>query len=224
MNRWCISGAILALSAIFASGCAHHAPAAKPAPQVARATPSPLFESSAPMAQTAQQRAQHAWCDYLETLYRRSSPSGAPWDQLGACKAHLTTASPELLERTVACSRSALQGFSGDPLTEAYAAEVRRCGAGAIAALTLPPAQIEPYLALVCERAAACGGKSSAVECASDVSARYGAKLGRVIGIINEEGRSEVRRCLRTAACQDVGDQIASCVDPVLDRLLWTPD
>src|SRR5689334_24348237 len=45
-----------------------------------------------------------------------------------------SSARPELLERTAACSRQALEGFPGDPFTVEYAMEVKRCGADAIEA------------------------------------------------------------------------------------------
>jgi len=101
--------------------------------------------------------------------------------------------------------------------------EVKRCGTDAIESLTLDESQVEPYVALVCQRQASCGASDPA-SCHAEMTARFGKKLGRAVGIINEDSRAELRRCLQNASCQEAGDQIGGCLEPILERLLWTPE
>jgi len=205
------------------AGCHRQPPAASVA--AAPATPSTSeapFESQVPLAAGAQVRAQKSWCTYLDALYHRATHDGAHWPQLGECSAQTSTAAPEMLERTAACSQEALEGFDGDPFTPAYAAAVKRCGSTVLESLALQPAEVEPYVAVICERASTCGAAAPA-DCRADVSVRMGKRLARALGALNAASRLTVRECLQTAECQDVGDQIATCLEPVLDRLLWTP-
>ncbi len=215
---------IFALSAAVAAGCGG---AAKPAPpqtaKAPKAARSPTFESRESTASPEAQGAQLAWCNYLEALYRRATAHGDAWDQRDACLRHTSSATPEMLQRTAACSQQALEGFSGDPFTPAYAAAVRRCGTDIIEALTVPTAELDPYITTLCERASSCG-PSDAVACRAEVGERYGKKLGRAVGILNDDSRIELRRCLQNAACGDMTDQISTCLEPLLDRLLWTPE
>jgi hypothetical protein len=187
------------------------------------AAPTPPFESSVQEATQAQTRAQHAWCSYLEALYHRAVKDGSTWDQLRKCNTETSNASPEILERTAACSRKALDDFRGDPFTDAYAAEVKRCGTAALETTALDPDEVEPYLALACQRAAACGNGSLA-ECQAELTSRLGHRLCLAIGALNGPSRIGVRHCLQNASCASGEDVLSSCLDPVLDKLLWTPD
>jgi hypothetical protein len=220
--------ALLAVIAAAALGCSGRAPVPnvpKPRVRPARTTPSPAFESSVPgaaPAAQAQARAQQQWCGYLEALYRRVTTDGTPWPRLGDCLAQGSTASVAMLEHTAACSRKALDGFEGDPLTDAYAQEVRRCGAEALEASTLSQPEIEPFTSVICKRAAACGTQDYA-PCLADFEGPLGAKLRRAVGAINDESRVRLAACLEAAACQDATTQIAGCLEPIMDRLLWLP-
>ncbi len=169
-----------------------------------------------------QVRAQKSWCTYLDALYQRATHDGSRWSQLDECSAQTSSAAPEMLERTAACSREALDGFDGDPFTPAYAAAVKRCGSTVLESLALQPEEVEPYVAAICERATACSAMTPG-DCRADVSVRMGKRLGRALGALNAESRLTIRKCLQAAECQDVGDQISTCLEPVLDRLLWTP-
>jgi hypothetical protein len=200
-------------------GCHRQAPAtASSAP----ATPSSPFESQIQSGDGAQVRAQKSWCTYLDALYHRATHDGTRWPQLGECSAQTSAAAPEMLERTAACSQQALDGFEGDPFTPAYAAAVKRCGSTVLETLALQPEEVEPYVAVICERASACGSMAPG-DCHADVSVQMGKRLGRALGALNAESRLTIRKCLATAECQDVADQISTCLEPVLDRLLWTP-
>ncbi len=175
-----------------------------------------------PAAQPSQVSAQRRWCAYLDALYHRATRDGTSWEQLERCNAETSTAAPEMLERTAACSQEALDGFTGDPFTDAYAAQVKRCGTTTLEAMALPAAEVEPYLVTICERVASCGG-ATADECRSSIAERVGPRLARALGAINAESRMSLRACLQTAACEDVTNQIAGCLEPILDHLLWTP-
>jgi hypothetical protein len=212
---WMASGAA-------APGCARHAPATPPPASIPRPAPSPPFESRMPGVRSSQARAQHQWCAYLDALYHRATQDGTSWEQLERCNAETSTAAPEMLERTAACSQQALDGFSGDPFTEVYAAQVKRCGSTVLEAMALPAGEVEPYVVTLCERVASCGG-AAVEECRSDVGGRMGQRLGRALGAINAESRIALRQCLQTAACQEVTEQVAGCLEPILDHLLWTP-
>jgi hypothetical protein len=218
---------VLSLAAFgaVALGCSRGAPPAHPtAPHAAAPLPppSPVFESSTP-AVDAQRKAQRVWCTYLDALYHRATQSGTRWAQLDRCNAETSTASPELLERTAACSQQALEGFDGDPFTPEYAAEVRRCGATVLEAVALSQDELEPFVSLACKQAPACG-QGEVEGCRSDVAAHLGKRLRRAVGALNGESRMALRQCLQAAACQSVEDRISGCLDPILDHLLWTPD
>jgi len=220
--------ALLALVAIGCSRNAHPvpaapAPAAPPPAKAPAAGPSEPFESMVPGPAQEQRRAQRVWCGYLESLYQRATADGSAWDQLERCNAAPSTASPEMVQRTVACSQRALDGFKGDPFTGAYAAEVKRCGATVIDALSLSPEDVAPYVATLCERSSKCGGPTVA-ECREEMSGRLGQRMGRALGALNTESRAEFQRCLKDAACDEAGEQVSGCLEPLLDRLFWTPD
>lgn len=204
-----------------APGCARHPPAAPPA-AITRPAPSPPFESMVPGGQSAQVRAQRRWCAYLDALYHRATQDGSSWEQLERCNAETSTAAPEMLERTAACSQEALDGYSGDPFTDAYAAQVKRCGTTVLEAMALSAAEVEPYVLTICQRVATCGG-APVDECRANIAERVSPRLGRALGALNVESRAALRACLQTAACEDVTEQISGCLEPILDRLLWTP-
>jgi hypothetical protein len=191
-------------------------PAASLTPPVARA---PAREEEA----AQQQRAQGAWCSYLDALYRRVTHDGTAWPRLDECRAHTSTAAPAMLERTAECSRRALDGYTGDPLGDGYADAVRRCGVEAIDAVTLGGADLEPFVEVLCQRVSACGG-SGQTDCRATLRARASERLGRAIGSINAASRARLRRCLEVASCdQDLSEWVGGCIDPIMDRLLWLP-
>jgi hypothetical protein len=224
-SRRAVTGVVmgsLALACAAVTGCSRRPPAA-PKPEAVGEAPGPPFESSVPPAMAAQHRAQHAWCSYLDALYHRAMQDGSTWGLLARCNAYTSTASPEMVERTVACSRQALEGFTGDPFTDAYAEEVKRCGSSVIDAMAFPAEDVEPYVAVLCERAAACGAAQNS-QCRADVARRVGKRLGRALGALNPSSRIALRQCLQKAECQDAAEQVTGCLDPILDRLLWTPN
>jgi hypothetical protein len=158
-------------------------------------------------------------------------PNSTSWAQLERCNAATATGAPELLVRTATCSQQALDGIEGDPFTAAYAAEVKRCGTTALEDMALSPAELDRFISLACRAAPACG-QGEVDGCRSDVTARLGKRLGRAVGALNAESRIALRRCLQAPvptgavapACESAEDRIAGCLDPMLDRLLWTPD
>ena len=220
LRRGDVTRSSFALSVALGAAAVACSRPARVAPQPA-AKPSPAFESMEPVAD-AQRHAQRTWCAYLDALYHRATQDGTSWGQLDRCNTEASTASPEMLERTAACSQLALQQFTGDPFTEAYASEVKQCGATVVEAMALPTTDVEPYVTLACQRASTCG-QATIEGCRSEVTERLGKRLGRALGAVNAESRIALRQCLQTAACKAVDDQISDCLDPILDRLLWTP-
>jgi hypothetical protein len=195
-----------------------------PAPRRHPQQPSPAFESSVPGGDAAaeQTKAQQVWCAYLETLYHRVAADGSPWPKLGDCLAEGSTASVAMLERTAECSQKALDGFAGDPLTDAYAEEVRRCGAAALEAAALSQDELEPYTSALCQRAVVCG-TSDYAPCLAGFDGPLGARVRRAVGAINVESRARLRTCLEAAACDAIAAQLSGCLEPIMDRLLWLP-
>jgi hypothetical protein len=170
----------------------------------------------------AQADAQKAWCHYLDVLYARATQGKSRWSKLEQCQRTVSSASPKMLKQTADCSLRALERFDGDPFSDAYAAEVGRCGTEAIEALTMSRVEIAPYVATICTRASTCGDVG-VDECRSNLETKLGVPLGRAIGALNTRSRGELKACLKAASCQDVGAQIAGCLEPIMDRLLWTP-
>ena len=177
----CHRAAILSLIACVAPIAAACSTAAPPAAAPAAPAATPTFESMVTTPVQAQRQAQHAWCAYLDALYHRATQDGSAWAQLARCNDETSTASPEMVERTVACSQAALEGFTGDPFTGAYAGEVKRCGASVVDALALPPGDVDPYVAALCDRAASCGATDVA-GCRAEIGRRLGKRLGRSLG------------------------------------------
>jgi len=211
----------LALSIAAAIGCAHP-PAREAAQPVARVAMAQTVAAD-PSAGTPQARAQRSWCSYLEALYGRSTKDGTAWGRFDECLAHGSSASPIMLQHTADCSRRALDATEGDPLTAEYAGQVRRCGTEAIEAAALSVEELEPLVATVCERAAACGSGTYA-DCRIALDARLETRLGRAVGAINVESREKLRACLGAAACDDpMNARISGCLEPIMDRLLWLP-
>jgi hypothetical protein len=215
--------ALLALG-LAAAGCGHAPPAPAARPQAAPAAPrAEAPRAEAPTDPAAQARAQHAWCDYLDALYQRASHEKTPWSRREECMASASNASPEMLERTATCSRKALDGFSGDPLTPEYAALVRKCGRDALDSVALAPTDIDPYLEAVCRRAETCD-QTPYTECRAALAPRVAQRLGRTIGAINHESRARLRECLGTVGCEvPIGDRLSGCIEPIMDKLLWLP-
>lgn len=172
---------------------------------------------------TPEQHAQRTWCDYLEVLYQRATGDHAQWSRRAECISHASTASPVMLERTAKCSRKALDGFKGDPLTSEYAAQVRRCGAEAIEAATLSATEVEPFVEVLCQRAVACSSAAYS-DCKAELANGLTTKLGRAIGSINLESRAALRECLQVPTCeQETGERLSECMEPIMRRLLWLP-
>lgn len=209
---------------IAAAGCGHAQPAPGTRPPAAPApAPGETRSMEAPADPGAQARAQRAWCEYLDALFQRAAHEKGPWPRRDECLAHGSNASPEMLERTATCSRKALDGFTGDPLTPEYAAIVRRCGSDALDSVALTPAAIEPFLELVCRRAETCD-QTPYNECRAALQPRVAARLGRTIGAINTENRTRLRECFATVGCEvPIADRLSGCIEPIMDKLLWLP-
>ena len=183
----------------------------------------PAAEDKKEQTEALEQRdAQKAWCSYLEALYLRASPDAKHWPKYEQCTNVITTAAPKLLTRTADCSMKALKTFDGDPFTAEYAAEVSRCGSDALDAMGASPTDLAPIVAVICGRAVSCG-EPSYDRCRHALDESLGPNLERAIGAMNTRGRSELSACLRVASCQEVGKQVANCLEPIMDRLLWLP-
>lgn len=210
--------AALVAALLAAGGCARHA--AGPA----SATPAPSTEEDRLVrAELEDQRsAQKAWCTYLEALYLRSAAGAKAWPRFAQCAAAETVAAPEMLRRTADCSKRALDRFAGDPFTPEYAELVGRCGNDALSSLAATDREVAPYVATICGRANVCGG-IDVDECRQQLGAGLGPHLERAVGAMNRRGRARLRACLRTAACSDLGSQVSTCLEPIMDDLLWLP-
>ncbi|APR83077.1 Hypothetical protein A7982_08426 [Minicystis rosea] len=214
---------------LVAAGCGHakeSAPvAAAPAPAPRAASPAVPAPAPAPTVDdaAADRRAQRAWCDYLDALYKRASDEGKPWPHRDECLAQTSNASPAMLEHTAACSQRALDSFKGDPLTPEYAALVRRCGVEALDAGALSVAALEPYLDIVCRRAETCD-QTPYKDCREAMEPRVAGRLGRAIGALNQTSRTRLRECLSTIGCEvPMGDRLSGCIEPIMEKLLWLP-
>jgi hypothetical protein len=204
-----------------AAGCGAGGDASRAA--APRARPSVPAPSPAEVAEARElAQAQLAWCAYLQELYVRAQEGATKWPNFEECAKVRTTASPRMLKQTADCSLRALKQFEGDPFTAEYAAEVSRCGSEALDSMRVSPAELAPIVATVCGRAASCGQIGYA-ECRQGLEEGLGPRLERALGALNTRARTEVRTCLRSATCADVGAQIASCLEPVLERILWLP-
>lgn len=168
-----------------------------------------------------QKQAQHVWCEYLEALYLRANAGALGWPRLAECAAVRSTASPEVLTQTADCALHALNTFAGDPFSAAYAGEVSRCGVAALNAAA--SVEIEPFVGALCSRAVACGAASD-VECRESFSPALIMNLERAIGAMNRGGREQLRACLRASSCEALEGRISTCLDPILDQLLWLPN
>lgn len=207
-------------------GCASARPVPLGAAPMKAAAPAPnerAAAAEAPLEDEGQRGAQHAWCKYLEALYLRATDGAHTWPRLAQCEVVRTPAAPAMLERTAACSMAALQKFDGDPFTAAYAAEVTRCGRDSLENTSMTTAELTPIVQVICARAEACG-VATAATCTTSVVELLGPSLRRAVGAVNARGRAELRACLASAACEDTSDQIAACLTPIMDRLLWLPE
>jgi hypothetical protein len=129
-----------------------------------------------------------------------------------------------MLRRTAKCSMAALATFEGDPLTPAYAAEVRRCGAEALDAVAASKADVELLVSAMCERAQACG-ETNDVDCrARMLSSQNGSRLGRALGAISGPSREALRACVSRAPCADLDVLVEKCLEPIMEQLLWLPE
>jgi hypothetical protein len=216
-----------ALVIALTAGCAPSmAPANAARPESSReaaAAPARRSEPSSEREAIAQNQAQHAWCEYLQALYLRANAEASAWPRLAECVAVRSTASPEVLTQTADCALRALNTFEGDPFTPAYAGEVSRCGVAALNAATATRGDVEPFVATLCRRAVACGEASDA-ECHESFSPVVVMNLERAVGAMNRGGREQFRSCLRASSCEELSSRISTCLDPILDQLLWLPD
>lgn len=213
-----VAALVVAATGMVSMGCGS-APKVQPKQaQAPKAQPAAQARSEA----TAQADAQRSWCSYLEALYLRAAPDAKHWPKLGQCMQAQTMASPEMLKRTAECSRAALEKFEGDPFTSEYAAEVSRCGAAALDAVSLGEAEIGPYVAAICSRMASCG-ESSYEDCREGLQEGLGPHLERALGAMNRRGRNAFQVCLKRMTCGDLGTQVVGCLEPIMDDLLWLP-
>lgn len=166
--------------------------------------------------------AQRAWCSYLQALYLRAAEGATRWPRFEQCTEATTMAAPKMLRATADCSLRALQQFQGDPFTAEYAAEVSRCGVQAIEMSTAPVSDLAPFVAALCGRVASCEEIDYA-ECRQTLEAGLGEPLTRAVGAMNHLGRAQLRTCLGAVRCEDIGDQITACIEPIMDNLLWLP-
>ncbi|AUX47127.1 hypothetical protein SOCE26_086390 [Sorangium cellulosum] len=225
-----VLGVASLVSALLAAGCGGAPPAvpARPAVAAAPAQPAPQApdgqQGASEQSERREQReAQRAWCVYLQALHQRATDRAESWPKFEECTRSTTMASPSMLRATAECSLSALRRFDGDPFTAAYAAEVSRCGSEAMSATSLARAELAPFMAVLCSRAAGCGDLDYHA-CRQSLEAGIGPQLERAIGAMNRRGRQEVRACFGKLACGgDLGPQISACLEPVMDDLLWLP-
>jgi hypothetical protein len=182
---------------------------------------------SARAESSAQKAAQQEWCSYLEALYLRAVDGAPTWPKREECMSASTLASPEMLSRTARCSREALDAFAGDPFTTAYANAVSRCGTEALDAVEASPSELTPFVASICGRMSTCESKmpssSTYAECRDSLESGLGPHLERAVGAMNPRGREELQVCLKQITCGDLGTQLAGCLEPIMDGLLWLP-
>lgn len=216
--------ALLSIAAAAYVGCGGSAPKAAPkAAAPVAATPAPTAAPEASVSEVRDQKvAQVAWCDYLQDLYKRASTGATAWPRYTQCTEATTLASPKMLKQTADCSRAALQRFQGDPFTPEYAAQVSQCGADALERMQVSQAELAPFVATICGRMTTCG-QVEYTQCRDNLQAGLGTHFERVIGAINTKGRTQLRSCLKTVTCQDMATQITSCLEPLMDGLLWLP-
>jgi hypothetical protein len=218
-----------ALVIVLTVGCAApRAPAAAVRPDSVRTAPvalapAPRSGPSSDREAIDQKRAQHVWCEYLQALYLRVTAGALGWPRLAECDAVKSTASPEVLTQTAECALHALNTFEGDPFTAAYAGEVSRCGVAALNAAAARSVEIEPFVGAICSRAVACG-EATDLECRESFSPVLVLNLERAIGAMNRGGREQLRACLRATSCEALQGRISTCLEPILDQLLWLPD
>jgi hypothetical protein len=144
-------------------------------------------------------------------------------DSVRTAPVALAPASPEVLTQTAECALHALNTFEGDPFTAAYAGEVSRCGVAALNAAAARSVEIEPFVGAICSRAVACG-EATDLECRESFSPVLVLNLERAIGAMNRGGREQLRACLRATSCEALQGRISTCLEPILDQLLWLPD
>lgn len=198
--------------------------AAPPAAPEAHRAPVLTNEDRHAMVEAKAQRdAQRTWCAYLEALYLRAADGATSWPRFQQCTEITTMAAPEMLRRTADCSLEALRQFPGDPFTMEYASEVSRCGAMALDAMALEQSEVAPFVSAICTRASSCGQVQDFGECREHLASGIGHHLGRAVGAMNRRGREQLRSCLRTASCTELGTQISACLEPIMDALLWLP-
>jgi hypothetical protein len=210
------------LALVTSSGCSTSR-GAPPQPAAKAEAPLTPAERAAAVEEQDQRTAQRAWCGYLQALYLRAADGGATsWPRYQQCTQVTTMASPQMLKRTADCSLNALQSFSGDPFTPEYAAEVTRCGSEALDAMIVTQTELAPFVATLCGRVASCG-EVSFEDCRETLEMGLGPHLERAIGAINTRGRTQLRACLKTVSCDAIGAQVTTCLEPIMDDLLWLP-
>jgi hypothetical protein len=207
----------------FLVGCGGSEPSPKtPAKATAVGPAAPSAQQNAAAEAVAQRDAQAAWCGYLEALYLRAAEGATSWPRKDQCTEVTTMASPKMLKRAATCSMEALRTYPGDPFTPEYAAEVSRCGAEALDAIVVTQTDLAPFVATLCGRLTTCGDLDYG-ECREALTSGLGPQLERSIGAMNTQGRTQLQACLKTVSCEEVGGQIAGCLEPIMDALLWLP-
>jgi hypothetical protein len=210
------------LTAALAAGCGGSAPRAAAPARASSGAPATTTEESAEVEAREQIGAQRAWCSYLQALYLRAAEGATSWPRFQQCTEATTMASPKMLRQTADCSLRALQRFQGDPFTAEYAAQVSQCGVQAVEMSTAPASDLAPYVAAICGRVTSCQDISYA-ECRQSLEAGLGEHLTRAVGAMNQRGRTQLRACLGAVRCEDIGDQVTACIEPIIDNLLWLP-
>jgi hypothetical protein len=116
----------------------------------------------------------------------------------------------------------ALTTFEGNPFTKPEYAEIAgMCGAVALDSSSSTEQELAHLTSAICSQATACG-VSTRNACAYRVEASLGTHLEKVLGALNSNARSELSRCISHASCGDVAENITGCLEPIMDRLMYT--
>jgi len=215
------SGAVMSC-ALLAFGCAP--PAKEPAPAKDAAALAPLAARQLARLKEARELrdGRVAWCSYLDSLYRRGQGTPSRWLDFDECVTTPTTASGAMLKATAACSMDALQNFDGNPFTKPEYGELAGvCGAVALDRSSSTGEELAHLTSTICARANACG-ISRPGSCELKVESTLGTHLDRVLGALNSKAKGELRRCISHSGCGDIGDNITACLEPIMDRLLYS--
>lgn len=217
-----VAAPCLAVALVAGCGGSTSRDAATPAGAPARASAATAGQAARNAEVREQRDAQRVWCGYLQALYLRADEEATSWPRYQQCAEAITMASPAMLRATADCSLVALQRFQGDPFTATYAAEVSRCGVEAIERATVPASDLAPFVTTLCGRVSSCEEVDFA-ECRTRLEEELAPHLMRAVGSMNQRGREQLEACLGTVSCENIGGQISSCIEPIMDNLLWLP-